>query len=693
METQDLDELHASAMDEFDEIQEATREEREQCLQDRRFYSIAGAQWEDGLRNQFENRPKFEFNKIHLSIMKIISEYRNNAMSVNFISKDGSSDDDMAEICNSLFRSDEQDSVAAEAYDNAFEEAIGGGFGAMRLLTEYCDDGDEDNDEQRIRIEPIFDADTSVYFDLNAKRQDKSDAQSCYVLTAMSPRAYEAEYDEPPVSMPKETGQYGFDWTTQDVVYVAELFKVETKKVSIFDYKGLDGTEKRFSQYDFDDDEGLAKELKATGWKKTREKKVTKKAVHKYIINGAKVLEDCGIIVGENIPIIPVYGKRWFIENLERCMGHVRLAKDPQRLKNMQISQLAILSSVSQTEKPIFYPEQITGHEMRWAEDNLKNNPFLLVNSMTDVNGNTLPGGPVGYTKPPVIAPALGALLTITDMDIKEILGGGNNNEEVTANLSGVAVESIHQRQDMQSFIYLSNMSKAVQRLGEVWLSMAKRVFIEPGRKLKAIDQLGETTSVELFKQAINKTTGVVETQNDIAAADFDVAVEVGPSSSSRKQSTVRTVMAMMPLVQDPEVQQALSLLAATNMEGEGIGEFKDYLRKRSVQMGIVKPNEEEAKEMAEAAQNQQPDANAEYLKAAAAEAEAKATKARADVLQVVANSELTKAKTAETLAGIDLDERQQALDAAQQFGVNAGQQGQQLQQPPNQIPQATVQP
>jgi hypothetical protein len=67
--------------------------------------------------------------------------------------------------------------VADEAYDNAFEEAVGGGIGAWRLRTVYEDDEDEDNDRQRIMFEPIFDADSSVFFDLNSKRQDKSDAQ------------------------------------------------------------------------------------------------------------------------------------------------------------------------------------------------------------------------------------------------------------------------------------------------------------------------------------------------------------------------------------------------------------------------------------------------------------------------------------------------------------------------------------
>jgi hypothetical protein len=96
-----------------------------------------------------------------------------------------------------------QDSCADEAYDNAFEEAVGGGFGAWRLRNEYEDEYDDEDDRQRIRIEPIYDADSTVFFDLNAKRQDKSDARSCYVLTAMTREAYQDQYDDDPASWPQ----------------------------------------------------------------------------------------------------------------------------------------------------------------------------------------------------------------------------------------------------------------------------------------------------------------------------------------------------------------------------------------------------------------------------------------------------------------------------------------------------------
>ena len=174
--------VHTQAMREFDIVQSAMRDVRLQCLQDRRFYSIAGAQWEGPLGDQFENKPRFEVNKIHLSVIRIINEYRNNRITVDFVSKDGSNNDKLAETCDGLYRADERDSGAEEAYDNAFEEAVGGGFGAWRIRNVYEDDEDDENEKQRIRFEPIYDADSSVFFDLDAKRQDKADAKYCFVL-------------------------------------------------------------------------------------------------------------------------------------------------------------------------------------------------------------------------------------------------------------------------------------------------------------------------------------------------------------------------------------------------------------------------------------------------------------------------------------------------------------------------------
>lgn len=679
---QRLANVHQDALMEFDSIQASMRDERLQCLQDRRFYSIAGAQWEGALAEQFDNKPKFEVNKINLSVMRIINEYRNNRITVDFISKEGDEDDKLADVCDGLYRADEEDSAADEAYDNAFEEAVGGGFGAWRLRTVYEDEYDDEDDRQRIRIEPIYDADSTVFFDLNAKRQDKSDARSCYVLTAMTFEAYKEQWNDNPASWPKEISEQEFDWATPDTVYVAEVYKVEERSEVIRIFQTIDGEEERYSQADFENDETLEQTLAAIGSVEVRQKRVKRRKVRKYLMSGGGVLEDYGYIAGTEIPIVPVYGKRWFVDNIERCMGHVRLAKDAQRLKNMQLSKLGEISALTPIEKPIFLPEQVAGHEMMWAEDNLKNYPYLLVNPVQDANGNEMASGPIGYTKPPQIPAAMAALLQITEQDMQDILGKQEAGEEIASNISGKAIELIQSRLDMQSFIYMSNMAKAVKRSGEIWLSMAKEILVEPGRKMKAVGAQGELSTVELGRPMLNEETGEIEYENDLSNAKFDVAVDVGPSSSSKRAATVRSLMGMIQLSQDPETRVVLTAMAMMNMEGEGIWEVRDFFRKRLVQMGVIKPTEEEAAEMALAMQNQQPDPNALYLQAAAAEAQAKAVKAQADTEYTMARAEETRAKTVETLASVENDQRESAVKTAKNL-QDIVQGAQEMRQPP----------
>ena len=649
--------VHQRAIAEFDRIQSALRDERKQCLEDRRFYSIPGAQWEGKLGEQFENKPRYEVNKVHLAVIRIINEYRNNRITVDFISKDGSKDDKLSDACNGLFRADEQDSTAEEAYDNAFEEAVGGGFGALRLRTCYEDEEDPEDERQRIKIEPIYDADSSVFFDLDAKRQDKADAKCAFVVYSMTPEAYEAEYDESPASVSKLIESSEFDWYTPDMAFVSEYYEMDETTDYAVTFTGVTGDEVKHRQSELDADDDLVAELDATGYRETRRKKLTVKKVHKYILSGSGILEDCGLIAGKCIPIIPVYGKRWFVDNIERCMGHVRLAKDAQRLKNMQLSKLGELSAMSSREKPIFTPEQMAGHTIMWSEDNIKEYPFMLVNPITGADGNPMPAGPLSYTKPPAIPPAMAALLQLTEQDMQTILGSQGEADKMVSNISGKAVELIQTRMDMQTFIYVSNFAKAIRRVGEIWLSMAKDVYVESGRTMKTVSTADDAGQIELMRPNTDES-GAVIYENDLSQASFDVAVDVGPSSASRREATVKSLVGLMQVsTGDPETTQVLQSMAIMNMQGEGIQEVRDFFRQKLVKMGALKPTEEEAQKMAAAAKEKTPQDQA--LEAMAQEAEAKAAKARTEVLETVANVELKKAQTLETEANIKLKEAQ----------------------------------
>ena len=663
---QRLANLHSEALQQFNDIQTALRDERLQCLQDRRFYSLCGAQWEGPLWDQYENKPKFEVNKIMLAVIRIVNEYRNNRITVDYVSKDGTENDKLAEVCDGLYRADEQASVADEAYDNAFEEAVGGGIGAWRLRTVYEDEENDEDDRQRIRFEPIYDADSSVFFDLNAKRQDKSDAKFCFVVTSMTRESYKELYNDDPTDWPKIIHQYEFDWATPDIVFVAEYYKIEEKTETIRIFQAIDGTEERYTQTDFANDETLEETLMAIGTREVRQKRVKRMRVRKYIMSGGKVLEDAGYIAGKCIPIVVVYGKRWFVDNIERCMGAVRLAKDAQRLKNMQLSKLGEISALSSIEKPIMTPEQVAGHQVMWAEDNLRDYPYLLVNPITGPDGNTQVSGPVAYTRSAAIPPAMAALLQITEQDMQDILGNPQGADKMVSGVSGKAVEMIQTRVDMQTFIYMSNFAKGMKRCGEIWLGMAKEIYTEDKRKMKTIAPTGEAGMVELMQPMIDPETGSMMMANDLSEATFDVVAEVGPSSSSKRAATVRALTGMLQITQDPETQQVLTAMAMMNMEGEGVGDANAYFRKKLLRMGVVKPTDDEAQQLMEEMQGKPRDPNAVYLQAAAEEATAKAAKARADTVETVASAELKRAQTLETLGKVDQTSQEMAMTNAQ---------------------------
>lgn len=658
---QRLADVHAEAIAEFDLVQAAQKDERKMCLQDRRFYSISGAQWEGELEEQFKNKLRFEFNKVHLAIIRIFNDYRNNRITVTFAPRNGLEGDTLTDECAGLYRATEQDSGAEEAYDNAFEEAVGGGFGAFRLCTEYEDEADEDDDAQNIRIKPIFDADSRVFFDLGAKRQDKADAKKCWLLSSMSPQAYKDEYGDDAASWPADVHQHEFDWATPNVVYVAEYYKVESVKEEIQFWESTTGEKAKHKSEAFEEDPALKETLIATGWKFIKSKRVERKRVHKYIMSGNKVLEDNGYIAGSAIPIVPVYGKRWFVDNVERCMGHVRLAKDPQRLKNVQISQVAEIASASGTEKPIFTPEQVNGHQSMWADDPVNDYPYLLINPITDASGQQIASGPIAYTKAPQIPPAVAALMQITDFDMKEILGNAQQGEQMVSNISQKTVAMIQERLDMQTFIYLSNFAKAVKRAGEIWLGMASEVFVEEGRKMKTVDNQGKVSSIELMRPTMDKS-GEVRREANLSNAKLDVYVDVGPSSSSSRRATVSTLKEMLQLTTDPQTAQVLSSMIMMNMEGEGIAEVRNFFRQKLIRMGVVKPTTEEAEAIAAEQANAEPSATDKYMVAAAGEADAKAKQANADTILKLTNADKARAEILKILSEVEQSEREEIL-------------------------------
>lgn len=662
------------------------------CLRDRRFANIPGAQWET-LQEQFVNTPRFEHNKTRTAIDRIFGEYRNNRISVDFRPKGSDADADTANLLNGLYRADEQSSNAQEAYDNAFDEAATGGFGAWRVRAQYEDESDDEDDDQLICIEPIYDADSSVFFDIDSKRQDKWDATHAFVLYSVTPESFEAEYgtEYAPNSFSNFIKMTEFDWFSPTVVYICEYYEVEKKSRWLTVFK-LPATGEEVKKYDDELTDEERQNLVDQGYFEARRKKVSQRKIHKYIIDGQRVIEDQGYIAGEYIPIVPVYGKRVFIDNMERPFGIVRFMVDAQRLYNMVISLFAEIAAKSPVQVPIFTVEQIQGHSNGWENQDIDRPPYLTLGPQRDAGGNIMPLQAPPLTPLPSVPPALISLIQLCGGDIMEFGGGQQATDQVQSNISAQAIELVQNRQDMQSFIYMDNMAKAMKCSGTIWRSMAKELYIDEEREMRIVNKDGTDSTVTLMQPSMT-AGGAYTASNDVTKGNYETVVDVGPSFATRRDATIRALFGMLQVIQDPSDQAVIIGMIIQNMDGEGLEELKDYNRKKLVMSGIVEPTDEEKQQiMAQQSQQKEPTPNDLWALSEARKNDAEVVKNNAQSIQAMANAENLQAKTASMLAETDrnmLSDILQLLQSLQQSsGVTAGV-NQQPQLPPTQLGQS----
>lgn len=630
-----LAEVHETSMRLLQLSQSSSWQERQQALSDRRFLIVDGAMWED-LAQQFENRPKMQVNKLMASFDKLMAEMKRSPVSVKYVAKDGAQSNEHAGIVTSLYRADEQDSFAQEAYENASSDAASGGFGAFRIYNAY-EDEIEESGPQRIRFEPVVDADASVFFDLGAKRKDKSDARHCWVIMSLPIDQFKEDYpDRAIASLYQNVHGWEFDWFTPQVVRIAEHYVVDKTTVEIQTWQHISGEEKEIDAEEFVEGPEYQTQLEEEGWALIETKKRKQRVVRKYIEDGNGVIEDCGIIAGKYIPVIPMYGKRFFVDNVERYQGVVRLAKDAQRILNMVTSRIVELATATGWDTPIFAPEQVAKFRTMWEEHNVKNFPYLLAEPLRNPDGTYAAMGPIATKQAPQLPPALAAAYAQVQTDIADIMSMKAQDMSVQSNISGEAVKLIIDQLSLYALGYMQNRADAIKHAGVVYLSMAKEVYNEKGRKMKAVAADGTVSSIELGK-VINKNG--VNYDTSLENASFDVVATTEPALISKKAELTRSLTGLLQYTQDPQISGVLQLEIIKNAEGSELSGIQEWARKQLVERGVEPGTPEEMQALA--AKQGQPNAQDQALQAYAAKQAADAELAKANIGKV--NSEIQK--------------------------------------------------
>jgi hypothetical protein len=282
------------------------------------------------------------------------------------------------------------------------------------------------------------------------------------------------------------------------------------------------------------------------------------------------------------------------------------------------------------------------------------------------MQGNILPTGPIAYVEPPNVPEALAVLIQLCGGDIQDVTGAQKAGEQLVSNVSAKAVELVQNKLDMQAFIYMDNMGKAMRRCGEVWLSMARELYDEDDRDMRTLAQDGTEGSITLNQVGVADDGQGTTKKNSLQNVKYDVRVDVGPSFSSRRDSTVRALTGVLQFVQDPQIVSILTSYIIENIDGEGLQDVRDYFRKQLVKQGVVPPNEEEKEEMAQAQQdaaNQPPDAQTVALTAQARDFNAASVLKEAQAVAQLAAADKSRADAAKTLSDTHTDRLSTAID------------------------------
>lgn len=599
-----------------DKAYQANQGTREQAASDLVFYWVT--HWDDNALSESQLTFRGEFDNLRKAGRAILSDLSSNPVQVDFETLDEDSNEN-GDLADGLYRRGAKNNLSKEAFKNADQESVVCGMGAWVLYTDYMTNRVGDS-RQVIKRRPIFEANSCVFFDPSAKLLDKSDADYCSIIWTYSPDGFKKtvaditgeEIEEVEIVDFKTPEQsFAFPWASEgEKHYIGEFYHRELITDTVLTLNDLLGDQVILYESELTD---VMDELISLGYSVVSEKEIRRYQVTKYVVTGTDVIEKT-VIAGEHIPVVPEYGEHAYVEGEEHYEGVTRLAKDPQRLRDFQLSYLADIVSQSPRTKPIFFPEQVAGYENMYSITGADNNyPYLLQNR-TDVNGAALPIGPVAQLPETPLPPALVASIQLSREAIEDVANPGTPQNLSDPDISGKAVLALQASIDKQSLIYQDNRKHALRRDGEVWLSMAKVVYDTPRREtIEGPD--GSTRTVEVMKQVVDNQTGKVVTLNDLRSTDFEVTSEIGPSYSSKKEQTIERLNSIIKDIPpgDP-LRELMIMKVLLLMDGTDFDEIREYAVKQLIVKGHRKPENEEENQWLMEAQQEGGQPSAEML-------------------------------------------------------------------------------
>lgn len=525
---------------------------RADAIEDLRFRF--GEQWSttDQMSRKLQSRPMLTINELDTAIRQVTNQIRQQRPRIKCHGVNNQSDERLAEIITGITRHIEQRSDADYAYDTAADYAVTAGRGFIRVGTEYIGEKSFDQEILIHGIENPF----SVYFDPFSVLPDGSDAESCIVTDMVPVDTYKRLYPGAKKRgfQIRGSGDTG-DWLTKDEIRVAEYFRVEHKPEKLLLLSnGMSIFKSQLPP------------VLPYGIQVIRERDSSKRVVKWRKLTQFEILEEREL-GGKFIPIVPVYGIRYFKDGKIRHMGMVRMAKDPQRMVNFWQTSITELVALAPKTKWLMAEGQDEGYEDEWAQSNVSAKATLHYKTK-DINGQDAPPPERLQPEPPPEGAIEAAMAA--SQNLKRVLGVFDPAVETGGPRSGKAIRAEQSQGEITNFHFYDNLTRSIKHVGRIILDYIP-VYYDTERVLRIIGADGRPKLTP-----INQVQETGEVLNDVRVGEYDVVMETGPGYDTKRQEAVETMTALLSV--DPDLMKIAGDLIFRNMDFPGAEVIADRM-------------------------------------------------------------------------------------------------------------------
>lgn len=526
-----------------------------------------GNQWPDQIRNsrQQDGRPCLTENRIDVSCIQVINDIRQTRPAISVLPNDDKADVETAKVLKGLVRNTEQLSNANIAYDTAIENSVRGGYGFIRINTQYTEELTFDQEAVIEAIENPF----SVMIDSNSKKLDGSDARRAFVFIDMPKEEFEETYpDAAPLSFEPDLEQRNWYNRSDNTVRIAEYFYKDEEEVTIYNTPAGAVTEEEAKLLGLST-EGLP----------SRKTYICKIKWCKF--NAQEILEETEW-PGKFIPIVPVFGKVVWSEGRRKSFSLTYQGRDPQIRYNFLITAETEWTALQPKAPWIAYDDQMTPQQaQKFGESNIKNHAILFHKPTYDKAGNLLP--PPQRQAPPTGSPAMMQQAMVAADGIKATLGihdaslGQAGNET-----SGKAILARQAEGDNATFHFVDNLATSIRQVGRILIDLYPKIM-KNKQVARILGDDDEPQMVPLNQPVQKQGKAYVADPNGqfkIApdTGKYDVTVTVGPSYATKRQEMTQNMIEMFKM--NPELMRYAADIFFRNSDWDGAQELAERAKK-----------------------------------------------------------------------------------------------------------------